>query len=151
MEDLDRDEDQGVDVRGIVPWDDGLTKREREAGGISANRIKLITTMKVTDDDKEKMSRVREKVEMNAAAAAIKTDEFIMRREAELGLSPEDDRAVAARNARQGQGKGMTGNREMALPESVTKQQQYQRQQQQPEKPQEEQPERRRKLWFGIW
>lgn len=32
MEDLDADE-QGVDVRGLVPWDDGLTNRERREGG----------------------------------------------------------------------------------------------------------------------
>lgn len=33
MEDLDLEDDQGVDVRGIVPWDDGLTNPERERGG----------------------------------------------------------------------------------------------------------------------
>lgn len=33
MEDLDRAEDQGIDVRGVVPWDDGLTNVERANGG----------------------------------------------------------------------------------------------------------------------
>ena len=33
IEDLDREEEHGVDVRGIVPWDDGLTTKERAAGG----------------------------------------------------------------------------------------------------------------------
>ena len=33
MEDLDAEDDQGIDVRGIVPWDDGLTNKERERGG----------------------------------------------------------------------------------------------------------------------
>lgn len=33
MEDLTRAEDQGIDVRGIVPWDDGLTPVERANGG----------------------------------------------------------------------------------------------------------------------
>lgn len=33
MEDLDRAEDQGIDVRGVVPWDDGLTNVERKNGG----------------------------------------------------------------------------------------------------------------------
>lgn len=33
MEDLNAEEDQGVDVRGLVPWDDGLTKKERAQGG----------------------------------------------------------------------------------------------------------------------
>jgi hypothetical protein len=33
MEYLDRAEDQGIDVRGVVPWDDGLTNVERANGG----------------------------------------------------------------------------------------------------------------------
>jgi hypothetical protein len=33
MEDLERVEDQGIDVRGLVPWDDGLTNVERRNGG----------------------------------------------------------------------------------------------------------------------
>jgi hypothetical protein len=33
MEDLERAEDQGIDVRGLVPWDDGLTNVERRNGG----------------------------------------------------------------------------------------------------------------------
>ena len=33
MEDLDAEEEQGIDVRGLVEWDDGLTNREREEGG----------------------------------------------------------------------------------------------------------------------
>jgi hypothetical protein len=39
MEDLDAEEDQGVDVRGIVPWDDGLTNPERARGGRRVNII----------------------------------------------------------------------------------------------------------------
>lgn len=35
IEDLDAEEESGVDVRGLVPWDDGLTKKEREMGGRS--------------------------------------------------------------------------------------------------------------------
>lgn len=33
MEDLNADEISGVDVRGLVDWDDGLTNKERERGG----------------------------------------------------------------------------------------------------------------------
>lgn len=33
MEDLDAEGEQGVDVRGLVPWDDGLTNKERREGG----------------------------------------------------------------------------------------------------------------------
>ncbi|RMZ89766.1 hypothetical protein DV736_g3014, partial [Chaetothyriales sp. CBS 134916] len=38
MEDLNAEYDQGVDVRGIAPWDDGLTKREREKGEVDWDR-----------------------------------------------------------------------------------------------------------------
>ena len=33
MEDLERETDQGIDVRGLAPWDDGLTNPERRQGG----------------------------------------------------------------------------------------------------------------------
>lgn len=33
MEDLNAEEEEGIDVRGIVPWDDGLTNKERARGG----------------------------------------------------------------------------------------------------------------------
>jgi hypothetical protein len=33
MEDLDSEEEQGIDVRGLVEWDDGLTNKERREGG----------------------------------------------------------------------------------------------------------------------
>ena len=33
MEDLTREEDEGVDIRGLVEWDDGLTAKERAQGG----------------------------------------------------------------------------------------------------------------------
>jgi hypothetical protein len=33
MEDLDAEEEQGIDVRGLVSWDDGLTNKERREGG----------------------------------------------------------------------------------------------------------------------
>jgi len=37
LEDLDADEVSGVDVKGLVYWDDGLTKGERERGGVYRN------------------------------------------------------------------------------------------------------------------
>lgn len=33
MENLERETDQGIDVRGLAPWDDGLTNPERRQGG----------------------------------------------------------------------------------------------------------------------
>lgn len=47
MEDLEADEVSGPDVRGLVEWDDGLTKPERERGGqykpevIGANMMEM--------------------------------------------------------------------------------------------------------------
>jgi hypothetical protein len=38
MEDLDTEGEQGIDVRGLVPWDDGLTNKEREQGGRRSER-----------------------------------------------------------------------------------------------------------------
>lgn len=40
MEDLNAEEEQGIDVRGIVPWDDGLTNKERANGGRDAALIR---------------------------------------------------------------------------------------------------------------
>lgn len=141
MEDLDRDEDQGVDVRGIVPWDDGLTKREREAGGIGANRIKMISAVKVGDKDKEVAERVGMERAVKQAVAEVKSDEFIRRRETELGLSREDDPAVAARNI---------GNEEKLAEREKDASGSALNQQQEPAE-KHEQPQRRRKLWLGIW
>lgn len=33
MEDMEAQESQGVDITGIVDWDDGLTNKERARGG----------------------------------------------------------------------------------------------------------------------
>lgn len=137
MEDLDRDEDQGVDVRGIVPWDDGLTKREREAGGIGANRIKMISAVKFDERDKTAADKARDKRFAQQAMADIQDDVFIQRREAELGLPREDDPAVSAYTEARDEAK--LAEREMGVAGSIAGEQ----------SPAE--PQRRRKLWFGIW
>ena len=46
MEDLNAEDDQGVDVRGIVPWDDGLTNKERERGG---RRVQVTSSMELQE------------------------------------------------------------------------------------------------------
>ncbi|KAK5062793.1 hypothetical protein LTR84_004868 [Exophiala bonariae] len=40
MEDLNAEEEEGIDVRGLVPWDDGLTNNERASGGRDASLIR---------------------------------------------------------------------------------------------------------------
>ncbi|KAK5207112.1 hypothetical protein LTR47_008725 [Exophiala xenobiotica] len=66
MEDLNAAEEQGIDVRGLVPWDDGLTNAERERGG----REEVMTGLKVVemggqvgDDVNEFARRLKEKRE----------------------------------------------------------------------------------------
>jgi hypothetical protein len=144
MEDLNRDEDQGVDVRGIVPWDDGLTKREREAGGISANRIKMIQAVKFDERDKLNLERIMMERESRAEIANMKDVEFIRRREAELGLTRQEDPAMAAYEV--GKAAEEIAEEKMGAPTvAVSEVEQQQQQQRQPP------PQRRRKLWFGIW
>ena len=51
LEDLDAEEEQGVDVRGLVPWDDGLTKGERASGGRDEGLTRrMIHEMAVKDE-----------------------------------------------------------------------------------------------------
>lgn len=74
MEDLDKAEDQGIDVRGLVPWDDGLTKAEREAGG---RRVEVITGQDVVamggavGEDLDEFARRMKAQRAEAEAAAM--------------------------------------------------------------------------------
>ncbi|ETI19630.1 hypothetical protein G647_09464 [Cladophialophora carrionii CBS 160.54] len=74
LEDLNADEDQGIDVRGLVPWDDGLTNKERTQGGreivlTGADMIKLgmqpgehqIEFMKRLESQGDRLRRVKER------------------------------------------------------------------------------------------
>jgi hypothetical protein len=73
MEDLDAEDDQGVDVRGIVPWDDGLTNKERARGG---RRIQVVSGKDLMEDGRpgetleEYGKRKREEQAAKAAAYA---------------------------------------------------------------------------------
>jgi hypothetical protein len=135
MEDLDRDEDQGVDVRGIAPWDDGLTKREREGKGIGANRIKMIQGIQVDEFSKAAFEAERIARESHDEENEMRKTEFLMKREGQLGLDPASDPAVAAeaeRRAGPGQASGGVVSH----------------QQQGDEQPPEQ---KKRKIFFGIW
>ncbi|KAJ9630406.1 hypothetical protein H2204_008471 [Knufia peltigerae] len=66
MEDLDAREEQGIDVRGLVPWDDGLTNAERERGGREdavTGRDVLAKGGQLGDDVDEFARRMRERKE----------------------------------------------------------------------------------------
>jgi hypothetical protein len=72
MEDLNAEEEEGIDVRGIAPWDDGLTNKERARGGREetiAGRDGPAVVDKVGDDVAKFAKEVKEK-EIAAAAAA---------------------------------------------------------------------------------
>lgn len=142
MEDLDRDEDQGVDVRNLVPWDDGLTKREREMGGLGANRIKMISAVKMDDKSKQNAMEKRAAMEAQRAMSEVTDEYFIRRREAELGLDREEDSALAAYKI---------GKAEEKMAQGVMTAQRMGSEQQQQTPETEQQPQKRRKLWFGIW
>lgn len=62
MEDMNAEYDQGVDVRGIAPWDDGLTKREREAGKADFERKGDIPPEVTTRELQAKKARKEEVV-----------------------------------------------------------------------------------------
>ncbi|EXJ90851.1 hypothetical protein A1O1_03956 [Capronia coronata CBS 617.96] len=63
MENLDAEEEQGIDVRGLVPWDDGLTNKERARGGrdvVLTGRDVIEMGGTVGDDVTEFAKRVQE-------------------------------------------------------------------------------------------
>ena len=66
MEDLNAAEEQGIDVRGLVPWDDGLTNAERERGGreeVLTGRDVVAMGGQVGDDVNEFARRLNERRE----------------------------------------------------------------------------------------
>lgn len=76
MEDLNAEEEEGIDVRGIAPWDDGLTNKERARGGREetiAGRDGPAAADKVTDDVAKFAKEVKEKDIAAAAATAATT------------------------------------------------------------------------------
>jgi hypothetical protein len=78
MEDLDAAEEQGIDVRGLVSWDDGLTNRERAAGGRRDERLTgadvLAMGGQVGDDVSEFARRLKAEREAKEDAAATETE-----------------------------------------------------------------------------
>lgn len=73
MEDLNAEEEQGIDVRGIVPWDDGLTNNERASGGREermTGREVLALGGKVGDDVGQFARDLKEKQDAGKQAVA---------------------------------------------------------------------------------
>ncbi|EXJ82615.1 hypothetical protein A1O3_06428 [Capronia epimyces CBS 606.96] len=82
LENLDAEEEQGIDVRGLVPWDDGLTNKERARGG----RDVVITGRDVVDlggsvgeDVTQFAKHLKEQTEAEGAGAATAADGAIVK------------------------------------------------------------------------
>lgn len=96
MEDLDAEEEQGIDVRGLVEWDDGLTKKERAAGGrdvVMTGRDVVALGGQVGDDigdfarrRREELSQTEPEAEVEADAAALVQPEQKRKRKMWLGI-----------------------------------------------------------------
>ncbi|KEF55294.1 uncharacterized protein A1O9_08948 [Exophiala aquamarina CBS 119918] len=74
MEDLNAEEEEGIDVRGIAPWDDGLTNKERERGGreeVMTGRDVIAMGGKVGDDVAQFAREAKEKKEKGMEVAAV--------------------------------------------------------------------------------
>ncbi|OAP55917.1 hypothetical protein AYL99_10069 [Fonsecaea erecta] len=143
LEDLNADEDQGIDVRGLVPWDDGLTAKEREKGG---------RDMVLTGRDVVALGGV---VPGNndAKAAQEDVDAFARRLESEQGdrvrLLKEKGVDAVVRAEAEAQARGISVHE--ALRQQELQVQEIQDQDQNPQQEQQQQQKRKRKLWLGIW
>jgi hypothetical protein len=130
MEDLNAPEEQGVDVRGLVEWDDGLTNKEREEGGREAV---------LTAGDMVRLG-MREGEDMLGFTKRLEEDGERMGRIRRFGVDKvvrEEEEEARRRKGVDGEGLGELGREGAA--EMV---------QQGEQQPQER---RKRKLWLGIW
>ncbi|EXJ54168.1 hypothetical protein A1O7_09505 [Cladophialophora yegresii CBS 114405] len=135
LEDLNADEDQGIDVRGLVPWDDGLTNKERSQGG----REIVLTgadMMKLGMQPGEHQIEFMKRLEAQGDGSRLR---MVKEKGVDAVLREEQE---ATRRERAANG---TATRLAAEGESGQEQQHE-------SQPQAGQPEkRRRKLWLGIW
>ncbi|KIX97287.1 uncharacterized protein Z520_06739 [Fonsecaea multimorphosa CBS 102226] len=140
LEDLNADEDQGIDVRGLVPWDDGLTAKERAQGG---------REMVLTGRD---MVALGGAVPGSTSGTQGDVDEFARRLETEqkerVKLIREKGVDAVVRAEAEAQARGMSLQDALRQQEMQVPEVEDQDPQQQPPPPQQK---RKRKLWFGIW
>ncbi len=122
MEDLNAAEEQGIDIRGLVSWDDGLTNKERAQGGRDTDRLSLGDMMRLGMEEGENPAEFMKKLNEQGRLQKVRTQGVDATIKAE-----EEEARGAARHA--------------AEEESLA---QAQVQPPPPEK-------RKRKLYFGIW
>ena len=122
LENLDAEEEQGIDVRGLVSWDDGLTNKERAQGGrdlVMSMADMMSLGLRSGENPDEFIKRMKEEGRL----------EKVARHGVEATLrAEEEERKKAARD-------------DAAAGESVGQETEQPR-------PQEK---RKRKLYFGIW
>ncbi|KIV97733.1 hypothetical protein PV10_01444 [Exophiala mesophila] len=74
MEDLNAEEEEGIDVRGIAPWDDGLTNKERARGG-REERVTGLDVLnkggKVGDDVEAFAEKMKQKRDLEHQAQSV--------------------------------------------------------------------------------
>ncbi|KIW26025.1 uncharacterized protein PV07_09154 [Cladophialophora immunda] len=141
LEDLNADEDQGIDVRGLVPWDDGLTAKEREKGG---------RDMVLTGRDMIALGGVPGK-----AGAQEDVDEFARRLETEQGervkLLKEKGVDAVVKAEAEAKARGISVQDALQQQELRVQEMQDPDQGQDLQQLQQQQQKRKRKLWLGIW
>lgn len=89
MEDLNAQEEQGIDVRGLVPWDDGLTNAERQRGGREdavTGRDVLAKGGQLGDDVDEFARKMRERKERGEPEELLEEQRQPERRKRKLWL-----------------------------------------------------------------
>jgi hypothetical protein len=138
LENLDAEEDQGIDVRGLVDWDDGLTNKERERGG-RQTVLSLGEMMRLGLQPGEDMQAFTDKL--------IKQDggrrwRMIKERGVEFVVEKEEREAKMRMEGDLKAQMGEFGDGKEEVVDGV-------------DVVQEQQPvqreRRKRKLWFGIW
>ncbi|KAJ9605474.1 hypothetical protein H2200_010131 [Cladophialophora chaetospira] len=126
LEDLNAAEDQGIDVRGLVPWDDGLTNKERAQGGrdIVLTGADMLKLGMQPDEDQLAFTKRLEAHGERLRKVKERGVDAVVREEQEAQRSVE---------------------RDLGAFESELREEQHDQEQPRP------QEKRKRKLWFGIW
>ncbi|KAK5070394.1 hypothetical protein LTR64_000065 [Lithohypha guttulata] len=99
MEDLDADEGEGVDVRGLVEWDDGLTNPERARGGIRHEIVIGQRMQELGQRPNETLPELQERLRREQMAAREAKEEK-KRRKAEEDERAEEERLIRIRARR---------------------------------------------------
>lgn len=93
MEDLTADEVSGPDVKGLVEWDDGLTNRERERGGVYRSEMMGVQMQEMGQRPGESYAELVERKRGEQTQMAQRREEDRVRK-AEEAARAEEERLV---------------------------------------------------------